>query len=160
MSLLMRSIEVGRLGKRLPFFTKGPSQTKTSFASDCDINVIVARFLKTGQLPQAVVPPAYMDTTQVPVGTDALMAIRTAQQAFEQLPLALRREIGHDPRALEPWLKDPSNEDRARKFGLLVDAIPANGTPIPKAGEAAGAGAPAAASAPGGVAGDGAPAKS
>jgi len=63
------------------------------------------------------------------------MAVRAAQLAFEALPVALRRELGHDPNALEPWLRDPANQARALSFGLDASAIPGGPAPIPKAGD-------------------------
>lgn len=132
-----------RAVKRLTYASSLPSKTKTSFASEADINVIVARFLKTGLLPQSVTPPTYMDTTAVPVGTDALMAVRAAALAFEQLPASLRRELGHDPNNLEAWLRDPDNHPKALKLGLLVNKAP-DGSAGPAGGPARGSGGPGA----------------
>lgn len=112
---------------RLPFISEGESLTKTSFASEADINVIVARFLRTGQKPESPVPPSFLDTTLIPRGSDALMAVRAASLAFEGLPLALRKELDHDPRALEPWLADPANRDKAIQMGLISPPEPGSG---------------------------------
>lgn len=108
-----------RSTERLVYRSKLPSRTQTSFASECDINVIVGRFLKTGLLPSSPRTPVFGDATALPIGTDALMAVRVAQQSFELLPLAVRRLLDHDPRQLESWLSDPSNLDLAIQHGLV-----------------------------------------
>lgn len=41
----------------------GDSLTQQSHAESCDINAIVARFDRTGQLPLATRPAVYMDVT-------------------------------------------------------------------------------------------------
>lgn len=112
------------------------SATNPDFASDSDINVIVSRFLKTGLLPSLTTPPQFGDVTTVPVGTDALMAVRNAQLAFERLPLDLRKILDHNMANFEPWLRDPRNFDLAVKYGFLKPREvpkPGGGTPPPGA---------------------------
>lgn len=99
--------------------SKLPSRVDRSFAADADINVIVSRFLKTGVLPSLAVPPQFGDMTLIPRGTDALMAVRNAQQSFERLPLELQKELGHNIANFEPWLVDPKNRERAIQYGFL-----------------------------------------
>lgn len=104
---------------RVQYSSSRPSRTKTTFASESDINVIVGRFLKTGLLPSRTQQPQFGDVSHIPTGTDALMAVRNAQLKFESLPLSLRKELDHDFTKFELWLRDPANLDRAAKLGLI-----------------------------------------
>lgn len=44
-------------------YTRGPSLTVRSHAKACDINTIVARYQRTGELPRATHQPQFADTT-------------------------------------------------------------------------------------------------
>lgn len=134
MSMIKRELEIGKKKYDLNrvFVSNKPSRTDPRYAADADINVIVARFAKTRVLPQGASSPTFGDFTQMPIGTDALMAVRNAQQAFEALPLVLRRELDHDFTKFESWLRDPDNFDRAVKLGILKPR--ASSTPPPPTG--------------------------
>lgn len=86
---------------RLPDEEK-PRKTKTEFAKQVNINTIMAR-LKSQNLPEwsQAHSDLFQDLTQLPeTFTDAFNIVADARSAFETLPLALRREIDHDPRNL------------------------------------------------------------
>lgn len=131
MSMLKRQVKIG--GKvydlNRVLISEKPSRTDPRYAADADINVIVARFAKTRVLPSSVSSLTFGDFTQMPIGTDALMAVRNANQAFEALPLVLRRELEHDFTRFEPWLRDPENFDRAVKLGILKPRASQGGSP-------------------------------
>lgn len=118
-----------------------PSRTNVDYANDADINVIVARFLKTGLMPTAsTAPMVFGDVSLVPKGTDALMAVRAAHARFERFPSELRKSIGSFDK-FESWIRDPANRDLAIKFGLVKPSgevskpsagKPAEGSPVAK----------------------------
>lgn len=47
----------------LPFFTQGESETRQSEKASADVNAIVERFSRTGQLPPARFEGSYADVT-------------------------------------------------------------------------------------------------
>lgn len=49
--------------ERLTFDTDGESMTHQSHADSCDVNKIIGRYERTGQLPLATRPPQYADVS-------------------------------------------------------------------------------------------------
>jgi len=89
---------------------------------ECDINVIVARFGLTGQVPQGYKAPMSGDFTGVNDFHTAMNAVREAEASFMQLPAYLRKRFGGDPQELMKFLDDGKNRDEAVKLGLVPPA--------------------------------------
>lgn len=103
---------------RVPFETVGPSMTKQSFASELDVNRIVARGIQSGFVRQHV-GSRYLD---LPDATDyhtAMNQVLEAQAAFNALPSALRNRFGNDPAELLVFLSDTGNRAEAIELGLI-----------------------------------------
>lgn len=100
-------------------FNVGPSLTRQEFAEECDINVIMARYEKTGMLPANNVEPQYVDFTQMPGNLmDTMRFFDEAQASFMQLPATVRREFDNDAAAFVDYAADPANLDQMRAWGL------------------------------------------
>jgi len=100
-----------------------PSRTKQSYAGDADINNIVARFLKTGVLPDNIRSGGWVsqDFTKAPEDYQTAMHVLiAAKDQFMSLPAKLRDKFKNDPGQLESWLADPDNLEDSYKFGLRV----------------------------------------
>lgn len=96
-----------------------PSRTKQSFKAECDINTIIARFLRTGILDYAEKHEAqYGDATGVDF-TQAMQTVAKAQSMFNDLPSALRNRFKNEPALFLDFIHDDKNRDEARKLGLL-----------------------------------------
>ena len=96
-----------------------PSLTRQEFAEDCDINVIMMRFEKTGQLPANVSEPRYLDLTEMPsdlMGT--LNLLGEAERAFMTLPASVRRAFDNDATVFVDFASDPNNLEQMRTWGL------------------------------------------
>lgn len=108
------------------------SRTQVQFAAEADINVIVNRFLHTGQLPAGRPEPVFGDISHIPVGTEALAAVRRAQLLWEQLPKPLQDEVGH-------WTKfgDFLQSEAGQLFVKELKAEPKPSTPVPDQKDAA-----------------------
>ena len=78
-----------------------PSLVQIQFADDCDINITVKRFMRTGVMPPASGrTPITGDFTNIPDNLpDALSDAVRARQAFEQLPLEERNKWNNDSEA-------------------------------------------------------------
>lgn len=99
--------------------TPGPSLTRQEFADECDINVIMARYEKTGQLPANNAEPMYVDFTSVPTNLmDTMRFMDEAQAAFMTLPAKVRKEFDNDPAMFVDFAGDPENLDQMRAWGL------------------------------------------
>lgn len=125
----------------------GVSKTRQEASRDADINTIVNRFLKTGQLPVDQVrvplsqPGSVVDAAHLPSFVDILNLQARATSLFSQLPRKLQLELGGDYRNLESWIKE--NPDRAVKMGVAKSVtsvkpvsppapqVPAGGAPPP-----------------------------
>ena len=90
-----------------------------SFEKDCDINEIVRKFTKTGELTHlAKAQGAYMDVSELPDIHEALNTVRIAEDAFNMMDSRLRERFGNDPRAFYDFVNDPQNDEEAVKLGL------------------------------------------
>ncbi|QCQ84712.1 internal scaffolding protein [Blackfly microvirus SF02] len=106
-------------GSDTAYFDDTPSLTRQEFADECDINVLMARYEKTGALPEAKGSPVYMDFTEMPdtlMGT--LSMLDAAQAEFMRLPAHIRKEFDNDPVMFVDFASDPNNIDQLREWGL------------------------------------------
>lgn len=100
-----------------------PSLTRQSEADSADINKIMERFDRTGQLPISMkAPPVYGDARILDYQT-ARQIVIDAQQSFNELSAEARKHFGHDPQNLLNALSDTSEENQKRllKLGILVE---------------------------------------
>lgn len=121
----------------------GPSLTRQEFADECDINILMARYERTGAMPplnQGVAQ--YIDLTTIPSDYQtALTMLADAETAFMSLPATVRREFNNDPREFVEFASDPENLPQMQTWGLA----PPTPTPEPEPAPAA---SPAPAAAP------------
>lgn len=99
------------------------SMTQQSFAEECDINVLVARFGLGQALPVGMVPPTYGDFSGVDDYQSALDAIISAQERFMQMPAQVRSRFHNDPQEFVEFCSDAKNQDEAVKLGLALPQI-------------------------------------
>lgn len=91
---------------------------------ECDINFIVNKYLRTGEMPghrQGV----FADLSEFTDLRDAIHIVNEAQQAFMELPAEVRKEFDNDPTKLVEFasdLSDPKKFDRALELGLVERA--------------------------------------
>lgn len=107
-----------------------PSLTQQSDANDCDINVIMARYQQTGQVPQIVQQAIYGDFTTVTDFRSALDMVRNAQEKFAELPAKIRAKFNNNPAEFMDFVHDPNNADAMVEMGLAEPPPkPQNQTP-------------------------------
>lgn len=95
--------------------------TKKAFKDECDVNHIMRRFEKTGQLP--VInrgTPLYGDYSEVPTYQDALNIVERAEQQFAGLPSVVRARFANDPAQFLNFANDPTNAEEMVKMGLAT----------------------------------------
>lgn len=92
---------------------------KQSFKDECDINNIVAKFLKTGQLPENVRMPQSGDFTGITDFQTAMNMVIEAQDAFMAFPAEVRARFANDPQRMMDFLGDENNREEAIKLGLV-----------------------------------------
>lgn len=117
--------------------TGGEEITQQHMANEVDINTIVSRFIKTGQLgnPMDKRVPMFGDISHLDFQT-MQNAIVDIDNKFSSLPAKYRNRFGNDPYQMLRFIDDKSNEAECIKMGLLPgtiedDAPPASPTPAP-----------------------------
>ena len=106
--------------KKYEFHTEGGSLAQQQFLQDCDINVILDRYKKTGTMLHINgQPPKFGDFTSVSEFQTALNKVMEAQDRFDSLPSDIRNKFANDPAKLIEFLGDKNNKEEAEKLGLL-----------------------------------------
>lgn len=95
-----------------------PSMAVQDGAEDADINTIVNRFLKTGELPNRLEMPQSGDFTDATDYHTAQNLVIQAKDEFMKLPARIRSMFGNDPGAFMDFIYDESNADKIRELGL------------------------------------------
>lgn len=96
----------------------GPSRTKQSMKAECDINNILRKYQKTGNISHFAKHAGYYDYAPAVDYMEALDIVAKAQQMFRELPAETRREFRDDPAAFLDFVQDPDNLPRMRELGL------------------------------------------
>lgn len=109
--------------------TSPVSTVQQHFKDDCDINILVERFTRTGQMPQRA-PEDYSfgDFTAIDYQS-ALDTIMVANEQFGTLPASVRERFSNNPVQLLHFLEQESNREEAVRLGLI--AQPSLGTVTP-----------------------------
>lgn len=99
---------------------------------ECDINTIVKRYLRTGELPQ-VRQGAFADISGMVGLADSLNMVIEAERSFMALPAEIRREFDNDPVKLVHFANSTRPEDRERavRLGLLAPLAAPSGVSTP-----------------------------
>lgn len=97
----------------------GDSLTVQADAKDADINFIMERYARTGQLPGLSRLPSYGDFEGVSDYREALDVVREADSLFMQLPAKVRSRFSNDPAAFVEFCQDPLNKLELADLGLL-----------------------------------------
>lgn len=98
--------------------TEGVTRTKQAFKDECDVNIILSKYQKSGILPYMRAGGSYGDFSQVSDYQTALNTINQAEEAFRSLPSKLRARLHNDPAEFLQFVQDPANEEELIKYGL------------------------------------------
>lgn len=118
--------------ERRPFIPDPVSRTKQSFADECEINNIMAKFQKTGVINHAVKHQATYGQADGTTFQEAMNIVIDAQEAFSDLPSSLRSRFGNDPAAYLNFVSNEENYPEMERLGLLNrsytegDSLPSN----------------------------------
>lgn len=120
------------------------SMTRQEFASQCNINNILKKYVRNGVDPFVITAHAkYGDFTNVPSHQEALDLVIAAEDHFMQLSAAVRSRFDNDPGKLLDFLSDSNNRDEAIKLGLVQEKLTTSvenkspATQVSSSGEAA-----------------------
>lgn len=95
-------------------------RTKQSFKDECDINVIMGRYMKTGVLNFVNrFAPQYSDVSGIDY-QEAMFTVAQARSMFQQLPAQIRDQFRNDPAQFLDFVHDPANAAEMAQMGLLT----------------------------------------
>lgn len=108
-----------------------PSMTDQSFKNDCDLNVIVKRFMKLNKMNNVhfnnymnnITPKFSQDAVvegSAPDYQDALQAQFEADEMFMSLPPEVRTRFNNSPHHFLEFVFKPENRGELAKMGLLT----------------------------------------
>jgi len=106
-----------------------PTRAQQHHKDECDINVILERFGKTGHLPVNAISGTYGDFSGVHDYHTAINTLIAAESEFAALPAHLRQRFANDPANLIQFLDNPDNQAEAEKLGLVNISSTANNQP-------------------------------
>lgn len=107
--------------KRVTTFNHEPSMTDQQFAEDCDVNNIIDRFMKTGQINHlSSQQGVYADVSEIPDLQGATIIVQEANNLFNELPSDIREKFKNNPIEMMEWLSEPKNTEEAVKLGLMT----------------------------------------
>lgn len=110
------------------------SRTHRYMKDECDINMIMKKFEKTGELPNMIKNnPQYGDFSQAPDYQEALHTVMHAQEQFSNLSAKIRNRFNNDPSQFLEFATNPENLQEMVKMGL-AEQRPATEAEVSAAG--------------------------
>lgn len=104
------------------FTCMDPSRTQAQFRDECDVNLIIDRFVNNG-IPLPVRQDAfYGDFESMPTDfAEMCKIVEDARQQFAALPSNVRSRFDNDPIKLVEFMQDKNNLAEAVKLGLVTE---------------------------------------
>lgn len=101
---------------QIKFPSKG--RTKQSEKDACDINQIMARYIKTGNITHANrYQPEYGYASEFDF-RESLQLIQNGQDMFDELPAETRKEFHNNPAEFLEFVQNPENKEKLIEMGL------------------------------------------
>jgi len=92
--------------------------TQQHMKDECDINVLMDRFVVKGAIPQLAMPPMQGDFENVPTYQEALNLMVQANRSFMGMDAKIRAKFENDPGQFVQFASDPNNLEELRKWGF------------------------------------------
>lgn len=114
-----RGVNRVRERPRLVFHTGSETLVKQEFKDECDINLLMKRYQKTGLFPQFPGQVArYVSNIGAPDFQSALNIVKQAEDEFAALNSELRKRFDNEPAKFLAFVNDEANGDELIKLGL------------------------------------------
>lgn len=101
------------------YVEKSPGRTRQEDLERSNINNIVSRYHKTGELPVKNREVFFADVSALPDFQSAMEIVDKAREGFMSLPAVVRALHDNDPAKFVDWTADPANRDEMVRMGLL-----------------------------------------
>lgn len=106
----------GTRSVKLVNFEKTRTQQHTK--DQCDINHIMKKFQKTGQLPLIQRTPFYDDFSNPQDYKQSVEILMKASQQFDNLPSNVRKRFNNNPAKFLEFVNDEKNLNEMRELGI------------------------------------------
>lgn len=93
-------------------------RTKQSFAEECDINNIMAKYVKTRTITHLNTHGGSYGFAPATDFRESLEVVAKAQEMFMDLPAKVRKRFDNDPEKFLEFVQDDKNLEEARELGL------------------------------------------
>lgn len=115
---------------RFPTVLSGETMTKQSMKNECDINVIMKKFEKTGVVTHLNERQGnYVDFSEGFDFHSCMNRVKAATDMFMTLPASLRGHFNNDPGYFLEFVSNPANEGAMIDLGLKKKPEVAPATP-------------------------------
>lgn len=97
----------------------GTGRTKQSFKDECDINTIMGRYMKSGQLDHINrALPQYSNLEGIDY-QESMYIVAESRTLFAELPAEVRYKFHNDPGQFLDFVHNPENKQEMATMGLL-----------------------------------------
>lgn len=112
-------------------------RTKSEFREECDINTIIAKYRRTGLLPQSAraAMARYGDFSQVPTFQEMNDRVLAAHEVFAALPAKVRDAFRNDPGEFIAAADTEEGRKLYRELGLMKPLEEDSVSPAGQAGK-------------------------
>ncbi len=98
-----------------------PGVAKQAMRDECDVNLIMAKFVKTGFIEHVSSGvPSYVDMSEVTDYRTAIEHVRSVEEYFLGLPAEVRRRFDNDTVTFMEYLESGASEEDLKALGLEV----------------------------------------
>lgn len=117
----MKKINYDKKRIRVRTFNEDASLTQQQFKDDCDINLIIAKYEKTGQITHLRRSEGqYLDLSHISDYQTSLNKVMEANAMFDELPSDVRLRFGNDPQQFITFCQEhEKNYEEGVKLGLF-----------------------------------------
>lgn len=115
-------------GFKVPtIFDPEEKRTKSSHKDECDINKVMEKYVKTGQMPAGLRRPRFEDFQFEGGLKEMLERYQYAEADFLSLPSKIRTRFDNDPVKFVEFFQQPMNAQEAYDLGFLTEPPPQPG---------------------------------
>ena len=101
-------------------FSNSPSMTKQSFKAECDINLILKKYQKTGVLDHINKYEGQYGEVDPHDYHEAMNIVISSQEMFDDLPARAREYFKNDPAEFLAYMEDNPQPETLRELGLAL----------------------------------------
>lgn len=109
----------------------GKGLTEQSHKDETNMNYILRDYARTGFIKHSKENQGKYDDISVQDFQEAMFTVTEAQNMFNELPGAVRKEFGNTPAQFLEFVQNPANQEKLQKMGIVRgnDGLDLNGMP-------------------------------